>query len=499
MVQATQSNAGKSLFIAVLLRICAKRGIKAAPFKPQNMSTNAAVTKDQHEISRAQALQAKAAGIEPHYTMNPILLKPQAHQTTHVIINGRYHHQTDAHSWLTTRQRFMPDIIKAYQTLEDHYDIIVIEGAGSPAEVNLPAPDIANMGFALTIHSPVILLADIESGGSLASIIGTYQLLKPSARRRLKGYIINKFRGSHALLAPAFPIIAKKTGLAWLGTLPWTEHAERLPLEDSLAFQHATRRRQAITKNQPRRLRIIVPSTPHLANSDDIDPLRLHADVDVHIAQPHQPLPNGDIILLPGSKAVLSDIDFIEKHGWHIDILRHYRQNKPIIGLCGGYQMLGKTITDPEGREGIKGQRNGLGLLDMHTTLAGQKTLSHNASIHAQTNTAVTGYEMHIGTTQGPDTKHPMLKPNTIMPEKHGDGGASQHHGQVQGCYLHGIFCNDAFRHAYLAQWGGGGAATLNNNTSHYENMLENCLDELATFMEHHIDVDHLLALSRQD
>ena len=479
MLQATQSNAGKSIVTAALLRALTRRGYACAPFKPQNMSTNAAVTPEGHEISRAQALQAYAANIEPHYTMNPILLKPQGDNTSHVIVEGRYHHTTDARTWLDSRARLLPKVIASYEQLSRTYDVIVVEGAGSPVEKNLPPPDIANMGFALATRIPVVLIADIESGGVLADIIGTHILLTPQERALVKGYIINKFRGDIRILQPAFPIIRDHTDMACLGVLPFHTAAQNLPVEDSLALARRPVTQSSATVSP---LRIVIPHTPHLANSDDIEPLRLHPDIHVCLAPADAPLPDCDLILLLGSKAVLSDLAFIKQQGWHKDIERHHRLKKPIIGLCGGYQLLGRTIDDPSGIEGIQGKRDGLGLLNVHTHLQPSKTLTRTTSRHRTTQQRVCGYEIHIGTTTGADTTTPMLLPDPEHPRKHGDSGAVSPCGTVQGCYMHGLFANDDFR-----------ANCLKTNSASYETSLQNSLNALADTVEQEIDIDALL------
>jgi len=392
---------------------------------------------------------------------------------------------------MAQRKRFMPDILNAYKDLKKHYDIIIVEGAGSPVEKNLPPPDIANMAFALETQTPVILIADIESGGTLAHIIGTYTLLTPPERTLVKGYIINKFRGDINILQPAFPIIHQHTNLKCLGTLPYHPAALKLPVEDSLALSRrarSPRRAQTSSPSSPSSpLRIVIPLTPHLANSDDIEPLRLHPNVHVCLAPAGAPLPAGDILLLLGSKAVLRDLAFIKEQGWHIDIAYHHRLKKPILGLCGGYQLLGKTINDPDGIEGIKGKHPALSLLNVHTRLNHAKTLTRTTSRHVATQQTVSGYEIHIGTTTGTDTSKPMLAPSpSPTPHNHGDGGASSPCGTIQGCYMHGIFTNDGFRSAYLNT----------PNTTPYHSQLQHNLDALADMVEHTIDIDALLAMS---
>ncbi|MBC6497328.1 MAG: cobyric acid synthase [Alphaproteobacteria bacterium GM7ARS4] len=502
MLQGTHSNAGKSLIVTALCRAYARRGIHVAPFKPQNMSTNAAITREGGEISRAQALQARACRLEPRNVMNPLLLKPQSGHTTHIILNGAHIDTTNASTWMKRRADFLPAILDAYQRLCKEYDLILVEGAGSPAEANLPPPDIANMAFAEASRIPVLLIASIDRGGVLASITGTHLLLSPQEQRRVKGYIINQFRGQRHLLDPAFPIIKRHTSWPCYGIVPFMDEAQHLPLEDSLSLKELLAHKEQTERQQRQHrtketIHIAVPLIPHLANSDDFDPLRSDPQCQLSFVPPQHNIPPCDIIILPGSKSVIRDMQFIRQQGWDIDIYAHVRQKKHVLGLCGGYQMLGHTIEDPQGIEGIKGQIKGLGLLDVTTRLMERKILAQSNAIHVKTQQYVHGYEIHMGITKQRQQYQTMLAPchTEHKNKKHiDDHGTTSPCGLVEGCYLHALFANDGFRNAYIQHI--THHRLHSNNRLQYQKALEDSLDRLAHHIEQAIDLDALQKLA---
>jgi adenosylcobyric acid synthase len=480
MLQGTGSDVGKSLLTAGLARAFARRGLAVRPFKPQNMSNNAAVAAEGGEIGRAQALQARASGVAASVHMNPVLLKPQSERGAQVVVAGQMLGAASAREYQTLRKQLLPRVLQSFELLAAGADIVLVEGAGSPAEVNLRAGDIANMGFAEAADVPVVLVGDIERGGVLAQICGTHLLLSPAERHRLKGVIVNKFRGDVSLFAGGIEAIRNVTGLDCLGVVPWFERAHELPAEDALALARMPPPARA------GRFRIAVPRLPRIANFDDLDPLRAELDVAVELVQPGRPLPLCDLILLPGSKATLSDLAALRAEGWDIDILAHVRRGGAVLGLCAGYQMLGRRIADPGGIEGLTGEATGLGLLDVDTVLSPEKTLQQVTGVELRSNTAVTGYEMHVGRTDGPGARRPMLRLGTRV------DGALSADGRVMGCHVHGIFSSDDFRRAFLERLGGKTDAALV-----FEARLESALEALADHCETHLDVPRLLEIAR--
>lgn len=476
MLQGTGSDVGKSILVAGLGRAYVRRGLRVLPFKPQNMANNAAVTADGGEIGRAQAVQARACRVPPDRDMNPVLLKPEADRRAQVIVRGDVAGGWDAAGY----HRLKPDLLAvvrgSFGRLAADADLVLVEGAGSPAEVNLRAGDIANMGFALAEGVPVVLVADIDRGGMLASVVGTMMLLPPEERRLVRGYLVNKFRGDPALLAPAFPIVAAHCGLPCLGTVPWLAAARALPAEDAVAAEGAGREADA-------EFRIVVPLLPRIANFDDLDPLRAEPGVSVAFAPPGRPLPPADLIVLPGTKATRADLAFLRGEGWDIDILAHVRQGGAVLGICGGYQMLGRTVADPDGIEGPSGTSAGLGLFDACTTMAGRKRLAPVEGRHAASGEPLRGYEMHMGVTEGPALARPFL-----MVGGRGEGAASAD-GRILGTYLHGLFAADGFRRAFLAGLGARARAV-----ARYEVEVEAALDAIADGLERALDLDALLA-----
>jgi len=477
MFQGTGSDVGKSLLVAGLCRAFKRRGIEVRPFKPQNMSNNAAVTCEGGEIGRAQALQAKACGLEPSIHMNPVLLKPESETGAQVIVQGKREATLKAKDYHALKPKLMERVLESFHHTAALCDLVLIEGAGSAAEVNLRDADIANMGFALAANVPVILIGDIDRGGVIASIVGTDQLLADDERDLLAGYIVNKFRGDASLFASADKIIKDKTGLNSFGLVPYFPDARLLPKEDAMALD--AHENDATGTD----ILIVVPRLSRIANFDDLDPLSAEPDVTVMIVEAGDPLPgNGDVILIPGSKATMADLDFLRAQGWDIDIAAHVRRGGLVVGLCGGYQMLGKRISDPQGIEGPIGETTGLGLLDVETVLSDDKTLESVSGTDIGSGEKVHGYEMHLGLSEGPDRANPWVRLDDERTE-----GALSPDGRVMGSYLHGIYAADGFRHAFLAGLRSGRA-----HANAYDIRVEKILDNLADHLEEHMDLDAL-------
>ncbi|HXP30650.1 MAG TPA: cobyric acid synthase [Stellaceae bacterium] len=480
MLQGTGSDVGKSLLVAGLARALTRRGLRVRPFKPQNMSNNAAVTADGGEIGRAQALQARACRTPAVTAMNPVLLKPQSEQGAQIVVEGRILVSASAREYQAMKRDLLPRVMAAFEKLADDADIVLVEGAGGAAEINLRSGDIANMGFAAAAQVPVVLVGDIERGGVIAALFGTQALLAPEEQALVKGYIVNKFRGDPRLFDGAIDILRARTGLSCLGVVPYFARARDLPAEDSMALEArpaAPRRAGALT--------IVVPRLPRIANFDDLDPLAAEPNVALEIVPPGRPLPQADLILLPGSKATIADLAALRAEGWDIDILAHARQGGAVLGICGGYQMLGRRISDPQGIEGAAGAAAGLALLDIETVLAGDKRLTAARGRDSASGAPVAGYEMHLGRSSGPDTARPMLLLES------GEDGAVSENGRIAGCHLHGLFAGDEFRRAFLARLGGAGDPAL-----HWERRIEDTLDALADHLEANLDVPALLAIA---
>jgi adenosylcobyric acid synthase len=480
MFQGTGSDVGKSLLVAGIARALTRRGLKVRPFKPQNMSNNAAVAAG-GEIGRAQALQARACGVKPSVDMNPVLLKPQQEAAAQLVIAGRVVGTASARDYHALKPRLLPEILASFARLCDDADIVLVEGAGSPAEVNLRAGDVANMGFAVAADVPVVLVGDIERGGVIASLCGTYALLEPSERARLRGYVVNKFRGDLRLFDGALDTLHERTALPCLGVVPFFPAARQLPAEDGVVLEDWPR-----SLPSPGRLHIVVPHLPRIANFDDLDPLAAEPAVAIDLISPGRPLPLADLVLLPGSKATLADLAALRAEGWDIDIIAHRRRGGHVLGICGGYQMLGRRIADPQGIEGPPGEAPGLGLLDVETVLTAEKVLVETSGVERASGAAVRGYEMHVGRTTGPDAGRPMLQL-----AGRADGALSAD-GRVYGCHLHGLFTSDAFRRAFLTRLGGAGDARLD-----YEQRVEETLNALAVHLEAHLDIDRLVEIAR--
>jgi adenosylcobyric acid synthase len=480
MLQGTGSNVGKSMLAAGLCRLYARRGLRVAPFKPQNMSNNAAVTVDGGEIGRAQALQARAAGVAPHTDMNPVLLKPETERGAQVVVQGRMRGTYGARAYHALKPELMAPVVESFHRLRASADLVLVEGAGSPAEVNLRAGDLANMGFARAAAVPVVLVGDIERGGVIAALVGTWQLLEAAERALIRGYIVNRFRGDPRLFDDAHPILAARTGLANLGVVPWFDDAWRLPAEDVLDLERGGGHGAGAG------FKIAVPRTPRIANFDDLDPLAAEPGVEVEIVAPGRALP-GDaaLVLLAGSKATRSDLDAFKREGWDVDLEAHVRRGGRVLGLCGGYQMLGRRLADPGGVEGPPGEDAGLGLLDVETVLGGAKTLEPVDARAWPDGPAARGYEMHVGRTDGPDRVRPAF-----AVEGRGEGAVSPD-GRIVGTYLHGLFAADGFRRWLLEGWGARASALA------FDHQVERTLDDLADHLEAHLDADALLALAR--
>ncbi len=480
MLQGTGSDVGKSLITAGLCRVFSRRGLAVRPFKPQNMSNNAAVTADGGEIGRAQALQARACGIAPSVHMNPVLLKPQSEIGAQVVVQGRILATAHARDYQSLKPQLLASVLESFRHVADDADLVLIEGAGSPAEVNLRAGDIANMGFAEAADVPVILVADIDRGGVIASLVGTWELLQPAERARLRGYLINKFRGDVRLFDDGLAIIDSRIGLRSFGVVPWFAEAARLPAEDAVALD-----RRPWVARAGAAIKVAVPRLPRIANFDDLDPLIAEADVDVRFVASGEPLPgDADLVILPGSKATIADLAAFRAEGWDIDLTAHLRRGGFVVGLCGGYQMLGERIADPDGIEGPPGTVPGLGLLTVETVLTGDKTLIETTGSEATTGAPVHGYEMHVGITHGAGTDRPMLH---LTGRTDGAVAAS---GRVMGCYLHGLFAADAFRRAFLARLRPGRSPSA----LAFEAELDATLDRLADHLQQHLDIDSIRA-----
>lgn len=476
MIQGAGSNVGKSMLVAGLARAYVRRGLSVAPFKPQNMSNNAAVTVDGGEIGRAQALQALAAYRAPHTDMNPVLLKPESDIGAQVIVQGRRFATLRARDYARAKPQLLAPTLESFHRLATTADLVLIEGAGSPAEINLRAGDIANMGFAEAAGVPVILVGDIDRGGVIAQVVGTQAVLPPEDAARIKGFAINKFRGDVTLFDEGLREIVTRTGWPSLGVVPWFSDAWRLPAEDVMDI--------ASTKGGA--FKVAVPRLGRIANFDDLDPLSSEPGVSVEIIGAGTPLPgDADLVLIPGSKSTIADLAHFRAQGWDIDLAAHIRRGGHVLGICGGYQMLGQRIDDPEGIEGPPASVPGLGHLDVVTVMKPEKRLALTQATYLASGDTVEGYEIHLGETTGPDCAQAWLRVGD-RPE-----GAASINGRVRGAYLHGLFASDPFRDAFLA--GLGAQSDLR-----YGADVEDTLDTLAAHLERHLDLDLLLSLSAE-
>jgi adenosylcobyric acid synthase len=484
MIQGTTSDAGKSTVVAGLCRVLARRGVSVAPFKPQNMALNSAVTVDGGEIGRSTALQALAAGVDAHSDMNPVLLKPESDRGAQVILRGRVHGHMEALDYHAYKREARASVLAAWEALSSRFDVIIAEGAGSPAEINLRDNDIANMGFAEMIDCPVLLVGDIDRGGVFAQLVGTLALLSASEQARTRGFIINRFRGDLALLQPGLDWLETHTGKPVLGTLPYLQGL-LLDAEDSVGFGRHIADTPAF--------RVVVPALPRISNHTDFEALALHPRVALTFVGPHRPIPPADLIILPGSKCTRSDLAWLRQQGWEVAIRRHLRYGGKLLGICGGFQMLGQSVHDPEGVEGEAGSTPGLGLLAMQTRLVPGKQLHRVAGrLRLPGEAPFRGYEIHNGVSEGPALARPLLvrhaQPGTTLA---GEGGAISGDGQIMGAYVHGLFdhpdaCDSLLQALGMSEPGGAVDRDAHRQAS---------LDRLADALEHHLDTAGLLAL----
>lgn len=475
MIQGTGSNVGKSVLVAGLARAYTRRGLRVAPFKPQNMSNNAAVTENGGEIGRAQALQARAARRTPHTDMNPILLKPETDTGAQIIVQGQRAGMMKAGDYRKDKSKLLGAALESFDRLCADADLVLIEGAGSPAETNLRKGDIANMGFACAAEIPVVLVGDIHRGGVIAQIVGTQAVLDEGDRAQIKGFAVNRFKGDVSLFDEGREDISARTGWPCLGVVPWFHDAWKLPAEDMMDIRSHT---GGVSK-------VVVPQLERMANFDDLDPLSAEPGVSVEIIPGGRPLPgDADLVLLPGSKSTIGDLTYFRAQGWDIDLYAHVRRGGHVLGLCGGYQMLGKTISDPDGVDGRPGKIDGLGLLNVDTVMGGQKQVILRSAHALPDLEPVSGYEIHMGHTDGPDRARAWLEVEG-RPE-----GAASSNGRVKGSYLHGIFSSDAFRARYLSTLG------VTSDIA-YEDGVEQALNDLADHLERHMNLDLLLSLAQ--
>ncbi|MGB0411467.1 MAG: cobyric acid synthase [Pikeienuella sp.] len=473
MIQGAGSNVGKSMLVAGLARAFTRRGLRVRPFKPQNMSNNAAVTVDGGEIGRAQALQALAAGVDPLVDMNPVLLKPETETGSQVVVQGKRVATVKAREYSALKPSLMPPVLESFERLKAQADLVLVEGAGSPAEVNLRPGDIANMGFAAAANVPVVIIGDIDRGGVIAQLVGTQAVLAPADNALIKGFIINKFRGDPRLFDDGYQMIADHTGWRGLGVATWFKGAHKLPAEDALD----------ISGGGTGKVKIAVPVLSRIANFDDLDPLKL--DAEVVMVPAGLPLPgDADLVILPGSKSTRGDLAFFREQGWDIDLKAHMRRGGHVLGLCGGYQMMGRSISDPEGIEGPPGTDAGLGLLDVETVMVPNKRLTRVTGRHIVSGKGVEGYEIHIGRTDGPDRARPWLEIEG-RPE-----GATSADGRAIGAYVHGVFAADEFRSTFLRDLGSTGGMST------YGETVENALNDLAAQLESELDLDAMLNIA---
>ena len=478
MLQGCGSDVGKSVLVAGLCRLFANRGLRVRPFKPQNMSNNAAVTADGGEIGRAQALQALACRVEPTVHMNPVLLKPQSDTGAQLVVRGRVEGEWQARAYQDRKAGLLPIVVDSFRRLQGEAELVLVEGAGSPAETNLRAGDIANMGFAHAADVPVVLVGDIDRGHVIASLVGAHTVLDPADRDRIQGFLVNKFRGDPSLFDEGRAEIVRRTGWADLGMAPWLAAATRLPAEDAVVLE------RPITGGS-QRVTIAVPMLSRIANFDDFDPLRAEPDVDLRFIPPGRPLP-GDaaVVILPGTKATLADLAFLRAQGWDIDLAAHVRRGGHVLGVCGGYQLLGRRIADPAGVEGRLGEAAALGLLDVETVLAGDKVL-RPVQGRLRQGAAIEGYEIHVGRTTGPGTARPFA----VLAGDRPDGAVSAD-GRIGGGYVHGLFASAAARAELLEQWGG------ESRVGDYGAIVDAALDEIAEALARSFDVTGLSRLA---
>ena len=479
MLQGTGSDVGKTVLVAGLCRIAANRGLRVKPFKPQNMSNNAAVSDDGGEIGRAQWLQAWASRTPSSVHMNPVLLKPQSETGSQIILQGRVWGQAKGRDYQRLKPQLMDAVLDSFGRLATASDIVIVEGAGSPAEINLRAGDIANMGFATRAKVPVVLVGDIDRGGVIASLVGTHAILPPEDRAMISGYLINKFRGDVTLFDDGLKAIEGFTGWPCFGVVPWLKAAARLPAEDSVVLER-------LARPEGRALKVAVPMLSRIANFDDLDPLRAEPEVEIAFVKPGEPLPmDAGLVVIPGSKSTIGDLMDFRAQGWDRDIARHVKRGGRVIGICGGYQMLGRVVRDPLGIEGGVTEAEGLGLLDVETEMAPEKTVRNSEALSLEHDVPLSGYEIHLGVTEGADCARPPVRIGN-RPD-----GALSPDGRVMGTYLHGLFGNDGYRRGLLSTFG------IEGDRLSYREGVDRALDELAAELEGLLDrhwLDDLLS-----
>lgn len=477
MIQGTGSNVGKSMLVAGLCRAARRRGLSVAPFKPQNMSNNAAVTVDGGEIGRAQALQALACGLDAHTDMNPVLLKPETDVGAHVVVQGQHRTTVRARDYAALKPKLMQSVLESFARLRSAHDLVIIEGAGSPAEVNLRQGDIANMGFAVAADVPVVLAGDIDRGGVIAQMVGTQAVLSDQDAGTIAGFLINKFRGDPSLFDDGYELIRQRTGWPGFGVLPWFAEAWKLPAEDALDIA---------TAPHDGAFHVVCLCLSRIANFDDLDPLAQEPGLTLTMLRAGQPIPgDADLVIVPGSKSTRGDLAYLRTQGWDIDLAAHVRRGGHVLGICGGYQMLGQAVRDPLGIEGPAGETPGLGLLDVTTVMEPVKQLTRVQAEHVASRQEFDGYEIHIGQTTGPDCARPFARIEGV------NEGAISSNGRIMGSYLHGLFRHDGFRAAFLRSLGAESAGLA------YDTEVEATLDGLADHIEAHLDVERLLAVAR--
>jgi len=478
MFQGTGSDVGKTVLVAGFCRLAANHGLKVRPFKPQNMSNNAAVADDGGEIGRAQWLQALACRVPASIHMNPVLLKPQSETGSQLVVQGRVVGHARGRDYQALKPELMAAVMDSFARISDGADLVLVEGAGSPAEINLRAGDIANMGFATKARVPVVLVGDIDRGGVIASVVGTHTILPDGDRAMIAGYLINKFRGDVSLFDDGISAIEKFTGWPCLGVVPWLKAAARLPAEDSVALER-------LTRGEARALRIAVPVLSRIANFDDFDPLKTEPEVELVFVRPGERLPtDAGLVILPGSKSTIADLAFFRRQGWDRDLEAHRRRGGMIIGICGGLQMLGRTVRDPLGIEGGETEAEGLGFLDIDTEMAPEKTVRNIEARSAVHDVELSGYEIHLGVSRGPDA----LRPMTLIDGR--PDGAVSADGKVSGTYLHGLFDSDAFRRRLLAEFG------LSGGQTNFRGDVDAALDEIASELDGLVGFDRILHAS---
>jgi adenosylcobyric acid synthase len=477
MVQGTTSDAGKSTLVAGICRVLRRRGVRVAPFKPQNMALNSAVGIDGGELGRAQALQAQAAGIPPTCDLNPVLLKPSTDQRCQVIIHGRVVAEMGAWGYHDFKRVAREAVLTSYERLRGQFEVIVVEGAGSPAEINLREGDIANMGFAEAVDCPVVLIADIDRGGVFAHIVGTLALLSESERHRVQGFVINRFRGERSLLQPGLNWLERHTGKPVLGVLPYL-HGLHLDAEDGISRETGTAAAEATAA-----LRVVLPVLPRISNHTDFEPLAGHPQVELRYIDATSPPPPADLVILPGSKSVRADLEWLRARGWPEYLARHLRYGGKLLGICGGMQMLGNAIADPQGIEGPPGESPGLGYLDLTTELLPGKRLCNVSGRLLPEGARVRGYEIHVGRTQGPALGRPAALLDDGTPE-----GALSADGQIMGTYLHGLF-EETEACTALLRWAGLAQPLQIDHAARREQML----DRVADAIEAECDLERLL------